>query len=133
MIRAARLLLSLACVSLLAGAAWAQEPDAEGCKDPALFNRMPGYRIQRCEQRDFDAHEFKDVRGNAVSVEGHVSEIRYALTEGAKEAVVQALVASHGVAAARLESGGVGPYCPVASNEAEEGRAKNRRVELVKQ
>jgi flagellar motor protein MotB len=28
---------------------------------------------------------------------------------------------------------GNGPYSPVTSNDSEEGRAKNRRVELVKQ
>lgn len=33
----------------------------------------------------------------------------------------------------RLRSDGVGPLVPVAPNDAEEGRAKNRRVELVKQ
>ena len=77
--KAARILLSLACLSLLAGGALAQEPDAEGCKDPALFNRMPGYRIQRCEEKDFDAHSFRDAKGQDVSVEGHVYEIRYSI------------------------------------------------------
>lgn len=48
-------------------------------------------------------------------------------------AVVTALTTSHGVAAARLKADGVGPLAPVASNDSETGRAKNRRVELVKQ
>ena len=34
---------------------------------------------------------------------------------------------------ARLIGRGVGPVAPVASNDSEEGRAKNRGVELVKQ
>jgi OmpA-OmpF porin, OOP family len=46
-------------------------------------------------------------------------------------AVVNALVKSYGIAAARLEGHGVGPLAPVASNAEEAGRAKNRRVELV--
>jgi len=46
--------------------------------------------------------------------------------------VVKALVA-RGVAASRLKSAGVGPYSPVASNDTEGGKAKNRRVEFVKQ
>ncbi len=45
-------------------------------------------------------------------------------------AVVQALV-SRGISAARLKPSGVGMYSPVSSNRTEEGRAKNRRVELV--
>ena len=32
--------------------------DAEGCKDHPLFNRMPGYRINTCEIKQFDAREF---------------------------------------------------------------------------
>jgi OmpA-OmpF porin, OOP family len=46
--------------------------------------------------------------------------------------VVNVLVARHGIAAARLKPVGDGPTAPVASNDSEEGRAKNRRVELVK-
>ncbi len=47
--------------------------------------------------------------------------------------VVQALVKTHGIDAARLKAFGNGPYAPVASNDTDDGRAKNRRVELVKQ
>jgi OOP family OmpA-OmpF porin len=46
--------------------------------------------------------------------------------------VVRALTSSYGLPASRLSSFGCGPYSPVGSNETEDGRAKNRRVELVK-
>jgi OOP family OmpA-OmpF porin len=45
--------------------------------------------------------------------------------------VVNALVAKHGIAAARLKPYGVASLAPVASNKTEDGKAKNRRVELV--
>lgn len=48
-------------------------------------------------------------------------------------AVVQVLVTQYHVAADRLQAFGAGPYAPVASNDAENGRSQNRRVELVKQ
>ncbi|MBI2571794.1 MAG: OmpA family protein [Candidatus Schekmanbacteria bacterium] len=48
-------------------------------------------------------------------------------------AVVAALAARHGVASSRMSSDGVGPLAPVASNRTEDGRARNRRVELVEQ
>ena len=48
-------------------------------------------------------------------------------------AVVAHLRTHYGVGAARLRSVGVGFVAPVASNDHDEGRAKNRRVELVKQ
>ena len=55
------------------------------------------------------------------------------LAQARAEAVVKALTGAHGVAPARLKGYGSGPLAPVASNDTEEGRAKNRRVELVKQ
>ena len=47
-------------------------------------------------------------------------------------AVVAALVGQHGIAASRLTAFGAGMAAPVASNDDEAGRSKNRRVELVK-
>jgi len=55
------------------------------------------------------------------------------LSEQRAAAVAAALTTKYGVAAARLKAFGIGPLAPVASNDSEEGRAKNRRVELVKQ
>jgi len=49
------------------------------------------------------------------------------------DAVVKALSGQYGVAAARLSAQGAGPLAPVGSNRNEDGRAKNRRVELVEQ
>jgi outer membrane protein OmpA-like peptidoglycan-associated protein len=55
------------------------------------------------------------------------------LSKRRADAVVAALTTKHGIAAARLSAQGAGPLAPVASNKSEEGRAKNRRVELVEQ
>ena len=73
-----------------------------------------------------------------VYVVGHTDnvaamDLNMKLSQARAEAVAQALVAKHGIAATRLVGRGVGPLCPVASNDTESGRAKNRRVELVKQ
>lgn len=73
-----------------------------------------------------------------VYVVGHTDgvatlDLNMKLSQARADAVVQALVAKHAIAAGRLNGRGVGPLAPVASNDSEEGRAKNRRVELVKQ
>jgi outer membrane protein OmpA-like peptidoglycan-associated protein len=47
--------------------------------------------------------------------------------------VVAALTGNYGIAASRLSAHGAGPLAPVASNRTDEGRAKNRRVDLVEQ
>jgi outer membrane protein OmpA-like peptidoglycan-associated protein len=72
-----------------------------------------------------------------VFVVGHTDNVgavdaNMKLSQDRAQAVVQALVRG-GISAARLKAFGSGPYAPVASNDAEAGRAKNRRVELVKQ
>jgi len=73
-----------------------------------------------------------------LHVVGHTDNVgtlpsNMTLSKQRAEAVVKALVNDHRIAAARLIANGVGPLAPVASNAAEEGRAKNRRVELVGQ
>lgn len=58
----------------------AQE-DSEGCKDPALFTRMPGYHIYRCEDLQFDKYEFRIGDDKTQIVEGHSLLILYDLNE----------------------------------------------------
>ncbi len=76
--------------------------------------------------------------GLKVAVVGHTDNTgsvdhNLKLSQDRAQAVMQALVRDHGIAAGRLQAYGCGPYAPVASNDADDGRAKNRRVELVKQ
>jgi len=73
-----------------------------------------------------------------VLVVGHTDsvgqlEANQKLSQARAEAVVQALVREFGVAATRLKAQGAGAIAPVTTNRTEEGRAKNRRVELVEQ
>jgi outer membrane protein OmpA-like peptidoglycan-associated protein len=55
------------------------------------------------------------------------------LSQRRAAAVVQDLVTSYGIDPSRLQPHGASFLAPVASNRTEEGRAKNRRVELVEQ
>lgn len=75
--------------------------------------------------------------GLQVNVVGHTDAVgaidaNMGLSQARANAVVTTLVGKHGIAAGRLKAYGVGPLAPVASNDTEEGRARNRRVELVK-
>jgi OmpA-OmpF porin, OOP family len=72
-----------------------------------------------------------------LRVEGHTDNQgnaagNQALSQRRAQAVVAWLTAQ-GVAASRLSAKGMGQTKPVADNSGDEGRAKNRRVELVKQ
>ena len=71
-----------------------------------------------------------------LGVEGHTDgvgtpESNKTLSQDRARAVVNALVAK-GIDAARLAASGWGEEKPIADDTTEEGRAKNRRVELVK-
>jgi OOP family OmpA-OmpF porin len=71
-----------------------------------------------------------------ILVGGHTDNVGAApanlkLSEDRAKAVMGALV-QRGIAAARLTAQGFGQTQPVADNRTEEGRARNRRVELVK-
>jgi outer membrane protein OmpA-like peptidoglycan-associated protein len=50
-----------------------------------------------------------------------------------RAAAVVAWLAQNGIAQARLTAAGLGDSKPIADNSTEQGRARNRRVELVKQ
>ncbi|MFH2091731.1 MAG: OmpA family protein [Pseudomonadota bacterium] len=73
-----------------------------------------------------------------VYVVGHTDTVgqfahNIKLSQDRAASVVNTLITKHGIAASRLTPFGDGPTAPVASNKSEEGRAKNRRVELVAQ
>jgi OOP family OmpA-OmpF porin len=74
--------LSIAFLAL-AGAAIAQEEDAENCKDHPMFSRMKNFLIADCK-KSFDAVEFYVTDSQTKTVEGQVTRIDYALREGAQ-------------------------------------------------
>jgi len=84
------------------------------------------------------AEFLKDDPTMKIHVVGHTDNVggmdsNMALSQARATAVVAALVKQYGVPASRLNAAGVGPLAPVAPNTTDEGRAKNRRVELIPQ
>jgi outer membrane protein OmpA-like peptidoglycan-associated protein len=71
-----------------------------------------------------------------VGVEGHTdstgSPAANKTLSDARAKAVAAAVAASGINPNRMEAVGYGQERPVADNRTEEGRAKNRRVEIVK-
>jgi OmpA-OmpF porin, OOP family len=54
------------------------------------------------------------------------------LSKRRAESVVAELITKYKISAERIQAGGVGPMAPVTTNDTEQGRALNRRVEIVK-
>jgi outer membrane protein OmpA-like peptidoglycan-associated protein len=74
--------------------------------------------------------------GLRISIDGHTDAIgahdyNVKLSQDRAASVVDAIRAA-GIDGARMKSAGYGPDKPIAPNDTEENRAKNRRVELVK-
>jgi OOP family OmpA-OmpF porin len=83
----------------------------------------------------------KGLEGNPnlkLLIEGHTDSVGDAahnldLSKRRAEAVRAVLIGQFNVDAARLNSAGIGAAKPVESNDTPQGRAQNRRVELVRQ
>lgn len=77
-------------------------------------------------------------KGLKLYVVGHTDNVgsldyNMKLSKARADAVVKELTTKYKISSDRLKSFGVASLAPVASNDTEDGRAKNRRVELVKQ
>lgn len=76
---------------------------------------------------------------NRLSVEGHTDNVpisgrypsNWELSTARATTVLRQLIERHGIAPSRLQAAGYAAGRPVAGNETPEGRAANRRVELV--
>ena len=83
----------------------------------------------------------KTLEGNPslkLLIEGHTDSAGDAahnldLSRRRAEAVKAALAGQFGIDGARLSAAGLGATMPVESNDTVQGRAQNRRVELVRQ
>lgn len=93
-------------------------------------------RKESAEALEVIAEFLKQDPAGRFLVVGHTDnvgsyEMNLDLSEARANAVVEKLVNGYGVSADRLKPVGVGPASPVLSNSTEEGKARNRRVEIV--
>ena len=128
--------------------------DGDGCADqgPASVTVTPeqihlGQRLQFATGSAEVQPESQDVLAQVAAVLKATPSIRYVRVDGHTDDVgdreqnvdlslrraerVVAILVGHGVEASRLEAKGFGPTVPLASNDTDEGRAANRRVEFT--
>lgn len=72
----------------------------------------------------------------SITIEGHTDAYgtdatNLKLSQNRADAVTQYLLANSGLSASRVEAVGYGEIKPIANNETKEGRAKNRRIDIV--
>jgi chemotaxis protein MotB len=74
-----------------------------------------------------------------INVEGHTDSIpiklkfedNWALSVARATSIVRILINDYGVSPLRMTASGRSEYLPIATNEHAEGRAKNRRTEII--
>ena len=76
-----------------------------------------------------------EVQGRTVRIEGHTdstgpSALNLRLSQQRADSVRNALI-ELGISASRLTAVGMGQEFPIASNQTQEGRARNRRVDVI--
>jgi len=94
--------------------------------------------------KDLIARVAEQIKGGTsiVTVEGHTDNVAVGPglqskfptnweLAGARAAIVVRMLAENGVNADRLRAVSRGPFAPVAANDTEAGRAKNRRTEIL--
>ena len=156
------ILVSIVFLSLLTvGVASSRGKDAKGCQDHPLAQEVTADAMYSALNKDgfmslyfnFDTGK-SDIKPESmaiigqiaallqarpelkVSIEGHtdnagILQSNKVLSTQRAKSVLNA-VAQKGIAVARLTALGWGQEKPIADNRSEEGKAKNRRVEIVK-
>jgi len=113
----------------------------------ALHGKVPVYNIHfetgsaalredSLEALEVIAEYLRENTGQRFFVVGHTDSVgayqmNRELSQARAASVVSRLSEAHGIDREQLEPVGVGPVAPEASNASEEGRAMNRRVEIV--
>ena len=107
------------------------------------FTLIINFDFDKSNIRDTDKKQLnqaidfvKKYKGHKIKLEGHTDWIgteqyNQVLSEKRAEATSKYLVEKGSVAAQRISSVGYGELKPVASNKTRDGRAKNRRVEIL--
>ena len=111
------------------------EPVEKNYARSQVFLRRHPHDICLVTDGDADRVGGMDGRGGYLSTHQIICLLlrHFIINRRGRGRVVKALTTNHGVSPSRLKGLGVGPAAPVATNDTDEGRAKNRRVELVKQ
>lgn len=75
-------ILAVCCLGLLFADLGLARQDVKGSSDHPLLTRMPDFRINKYEVKEFDQFQFKDEKGKAFAVEGRKYHIAYLIKEG---------------------------------------------------
>jgi outer membrane protein OmpA-like peptidoglycan-associated protein len=115
----------------------APEPEPEGLVlEGILFESGSATLDPESNPRLDRVVEYMTHRASArIRIEGHTDNVgnpaaNRTLSEQRAQAV-RAYLVSHGIDGSRVEAVGLGDAQPIASNDTEEGRAQNRRIEAV--